>query len=247
MTDARSPIYPGDVPRFVPVADHGLLVEFVGDDAHHDRDEAAEGRANDAVVALDQAIAAAAIPGVVDVVPALVNLLVAFDPLVTDHVTVEAGVRSVLDGLVSVRRTPAVHRVPVCYDEAVAPDLGAVADACGLSTEAVIDAHLAGDYRVVMYGFAPGYAYLGGVRPEIQVPRKTSPVRGVAAGSVIIAGPQCLITTLTMPTGWSVIGASPTRIIPADPDEPFLFEPGDRVAFERISLDELPDPGGVEA
>lgn len=225
-------------PRFVPVADHALLVDF-GAELRGHRDDAAEQRANDAVIALDRALGAAAIPGVVEAVPALVNLLVDFDPLVTDHVAVEAGVRSALGSAVAVTRAATTHRVPVCYDESVAPDLGDVAAACGLSVEAVIDAHLAGDYRVLMYGFAPGYAYLGGVRSEIQVPRKSTPVRGVAAGSVIIAGPQCLITTLTMPTGWSIIGASPTQVVPSDPDEPFLFDPGDRIEFERIDLSAL--------
>ena len=90
-----------------------------------------------------------------------------------------------------------------------------------------------------MYGFAPGYAYLGGVPDPIQVPRKPVPLRDVPAGSVIIAGPQCLITTLTMPTGWSIIGRSPTRVLTDDPDHPFLFDIGDRVMFERISADQL--------
>jgi inhibitor of KinA len=61
-------------------------------------------------------------------------------------------------------------------------------------------------------------------------------VRDVPAGSVIIAGPQCLVTTLTMPTGWSIIGRSPTRILTGDPERPFLFDVGDRVTFERIDL-----------
>jgi inhibitor of KinA len=98
----------------------------------------------------------------------------------------------------------------------------------------VINAHLAGDFHVLMYGFSPGYAYLSGVPSEIQVPRKAAPVRDVAAGSVIIAGPQCLVTTLTMPTGWSIIGRSPTQILTGDDSHPFLFDVGDSVNFERI-------------
>ena len=65
----------------------------------------------------------------------------------------------------------------------------------------MIFAHLAKTYHVVMYGFAPGYAYLGGMPPALHLPRKPSAKRGVPAGSVIIAGAQCLIATLTMPTG----------------------------------------------
>ena len=73
----------------------------------------------------------------------------------------------------------------------------------------------------------------------IRVARKPTAVRDVPAGSVIIAGSQCLITTLDMPTGWSVIGRSPTRILPTDLDEPFLFDPGDEVRFVRIARNEF--------
>jgi inhibitor of KinA len=89
-----------------------------------------------------------------------------------------------------------------------------------------------------MYGFAPGYAYLAGVPEEIRLPRKQAAVRDISAGSVIIAGPQCLVTTLTMPTGWWIIGRSPTRILRGeDVNRPFLFDVGDRVRFRRISRD----------
>lgn len=224
--------------RFVPVADHALLVEFT-EATGAARDPEAERVANERVVALDHVISATEIAGVVEVVPALVNLLIRFDPLLTDHAAVARHVRAVLEHATDVARIPTTHRLPVCYESEVAPDLASVADQCGLSVEQVIGAHLSGDYSVLMYGFAPGYAYLGGVPSSIHVPRKPTPVRGVAAGSVIVAGPQCLITTITMPTGWSIIGTSPAIVLPADPDQPFLFDPGDRIEFERIDLNTL--------
>ena len=138
--------------------------------------------------------------------------------------------------------TGTTRQVQVCYDDpAFAPDLGAVAKATGLSEDAVINAHLTGDYKVLMYGFAPGYAYLAGVAEAIQVPRKQSAVRDVPAGSVIIAGPQALVTTVTMPTGWSIIGRSPTQIFTGREDNPFLMDVGDKVVFERISKAEFDD------
>ena len=39
-----------------------------------------------------------------------------------------------------------------------------------------------------------------------------------------------------MPTGWSIIGRSPTPIFTGNPDHPFLFDVGDRVVFERVDL-----------
>ena len=213
-------------PRITPVADHALLVEFAEtiSDAAHSR-----------VLALDQAIAGAPMPGLRECVPAFVNLLVDFDPLVTDHTTVAQAVHLLLAEAEAPARTPALREVQVCYDADFAPDLPEVARRTNLTAEAVIAAHLAGRYQVFLYGFAPGYAYLAGVPPALQLDRKPAPVRGIAAGSVIIAGAQCLVTTLVMPTGWWVIGRSPTRILTGQAQRPFLFDVGDQVAFRRIS------------
>ena len=91
-----------------------------------------------------------------------------------------------------------------------------------------------GTHLMLKAGFAPGFAYLAGVPAAIQLPRKPAPVRGLPAGSVAIAGPQCLTSTLVMPTGWWVIGRSPTRILTDDSERPFLFDVGDEVVFRRI-------------
>ncbi len=217
-------------PRFRAVAEQGVLVEF-GDrisDAVHEQ-----------VLLLDSVLAIRGFPGFREAVPAYVNLLVIFDPLVTDHLGVETTLRAMLSATAQTRAKGATHIVDVCYDDALAPDLAEVALLTGLSPEAVIAAHLSGEYRVFLYGFAPGYAYLAGVPQAIRLPRKTTAVRGVAAGSVIIAAAQCIVSTLTMPTGWWVIGRSPTLILRDDPAKPFLFDVGDSVRFRRISRAEL--------
>jgi len=223
-------------PRFTPVADHALLVEFA---------RALDDAAHEAVLRLDAALATAPCPGLREWVPAFVNLLVDFDPAVTDHAQVEAHVTGLLDQAGAPGAIPVTHEVGVCYEEPFARDLAAVADKTGLSEEAVIAAHLAGDYRVYLYGFAPGYAYMAGVPPELRLDRKTAPVRGIAAGSVIVAGPQCLITTLTMPTGWWILGRSPVKVLTGDEDRPFLFGVGDRVRFRRLSLAEFEAENGA--
>jgi len=212
-------------PRFVPVADCGLLVEF-GDTVG--------GPAHAGVLALDRALAARPVPGQLETVPAYVNLMVVFDPAETDHAAVTRAVRERMAHPPEARSTGRLHEVPVCYEAEFARDMAAVVDQTGLSAEAVIAAHLAGEYEVHLYGFAPGYAYMAGVPEPIRLPRKPAPVRGIPAGSVIIAGPQCIVTTVTMPAGWWVLGRSPARILTGDPDRPFLFDVGDRVRFTRI-------------
>lgn len=213
-------------PLFRRIAEHSLLVEF-GDRI----DESIHAQ----VLQLDAALAQAPFAGFLEAIPAYAALLVRFDALVTDHAKAEAAVLQSGKQNTAVQQPSSLREVLVCYEDGFAPDLAAVAEASGLSTEAVIAAHLSGDYKVYMYGFAPGYAYLAGVPKPIQHPRKASPVRGIPAGSVLIAGPQCLVSTLTMPTGWWIIGRSPTPILIDDPAHPFLFNVGDRVRFRRIS------------
>ncbi len=180
-----------------------------------------------AVLALDRVLAEDPVPGQAEVVPAYVNLMVVFDPLVTDHGAVAAALRQRLGRPGRARGAGRVHEIPVTYDGS---DLPVVAARLGMTVEAVADSHLSGHYSVYLYGFAPGYAYLGGVPEAIRLPRKEAPVRGVAAGSVIIAGAQCIVTTLTMPTGWWVIGHSPVEILRP---EGMLFDVGDQVRFVR--------------
>ena len=215
-----------NAPIFRPIAERAVLVEF-----GTKLDQAA----HDAVLRLDQALAAQPFVGFREAIPAFVNLLVEFDPLITDHPNVTAHLRGLLTAKTTARAQPVQREVLICYDAALAPDLAAVAQQTGLSPEAVINAHLSGDYAVFMYGFAPGYAYLGGVPEAIRLDRKPAPVRNIPAGSVIIAGAQCLVTTLLMPTGWWIIGRSPTAILTQDPARPFLFDVGDKVRFRRIT------------
>lgn len=211
-------------PRFRPVADRAVLVEF---------GETISPETHDQVLNLDRLLAAHPIPGATEAIPAYVNLLVTFDPLQTDHETITAALETLLHRPAAPRRAGQRHSIRICYDDA--PDLADVARQTGLTRDQVIAAHLAGQYEVWLYGFAPGYAYLAGVPPALHLPRKHAALRDVPSGSVIIAGGQCIITTLTMPTGWWIIGASPDPVLRDDPARPFRFEVGDRLRFQRIS------------
>lgn len=210
-------------PLFRPVAEHALLVEFgthLSDETHA------------AVLRLDRALTAHPFPGFAESVPAYVNLLIRFDPLTTDHHAVEAALRDRLDHAPTIALEGALHPVDITYD---GQDLPEVAARTGLSVAEVIQAHLSGQYQVALYGFAPGYAYLSGLPDRIRLPRKDAAIRDVPAGSVIIAAGQCIVTTLTMPTGWWIIGHSPTAILRPNDPRPFLFDVGDRVLFRQAA------------
>ncbi|MFK7891796.1 MAG: allophanate hydrolase subunit 1 [Granulosicoccus sp.] len=214
-------------PAFISVSDHAVLVQY----GTTISDELLQ-----SVQALDRALALQPPHGVLEVTPALVNLLIVFDPMQTDHDDLVQAVRPLLSERLSNDVKSTVHTVEVCYDPALGPDLSAVANSTGMSEANVANMHAGADYLVGMYGFAPGYAYLAGTPEAIRVPRKKAPVRDVPAGSVIIAGAQCLITTLEMPTGWSIIGRSPVRVLRPEHEKPFLFEVGDQIRFKSIDM-----------
>jgi inhibitor of KinA len=126
--------------------------------------------------------------------------------------------------------------LPVCYGGEFGPDLGEVAGHCGLSEPEVIARHSGAEYRVYMLGFAPGFAYLGGLDPAIAAPRRQTPRLKVPAGSVGIAGLQTGIYPLETPGGWQIIGRSPQRLFRPGQEEPCLLKPGDRLRFVPIDL-----------
>lgn len=217
-------------PRFKLVGDAGLLIEFA--DAYTEADHRR-------ILAFDAAFAADPAPGMKECIPAYASVLLTYDPLMLEPEAVVAHARRLMAAPPGPAGTPSKRRIRVCYEAAFAPDLPELSDRLGLEPEMIIARHLAGDYRVVAFGFAPGYAYLHGTPEALRVPRKPSARRDVPAGSVIIAGAQCLVTTLTMPTGWWVIGASPEPLLPADRDPPVLFDLGDSVRFSRIDAPAL--------
>jgi inhibitor of KinA len=216
-------------PHLVPVADHGVLVVF--DDQISDATLAR-------VHALDAALAVKRPTGLRETVPAMTTLLVVFDPLVTDHVAISAAINDGLASPGAIARG-AAHVIDVCYDRPHAPDLAALAARAGIDADAVVAAHSAGTYTVGMYGFAPGYAYMYGTPESIQQPRNPTPGQLVPAGSVIVAGQQCLIIPIAMSTGWFAIGRTTVSMYTADHDRPFLFDVGDTVTFQPIDVSEF--------
>ena len=208
-----------------PVGDTGLILRFgdhISDDIHAQ------------VLQMQARLEAHSPLGITELVPSYAALFVGYDPLITDYETFKCAI-SELPDVAAQYSTASLWTIPVCYDTDISPDIARVADMAGLSIEAVIDAHTSARYKVYMYGFAPGYAYLGGVPDILQFPRKTAPVRGVPDGTVCIAGPQALVTTVTLPNGWWRIGRTAFRFLRPEDDNPFPLNVGDEVRFERVS------------
>jgi KipI family sensor histidine kinase inhibitor len=193
--------------------------------------------ATPAVHALDAALRAKPLDGVVSTVPGLESLLIAYDPLRTDLATI-ARIVERRAGEASPSRQPGRHRsIPVVYGGELGPDLEEVARLVDLSADEVVATHTASDLRVLIDGFAPGFAYLGDL--PFDVPRLETPRTRTPAGSVAVAGRMSGIYPAELPGGWRVIGRTPVTLFDPRRDPPAYLAPGDVVRFEAVSPDEL--------
>ncbi|MFS0884113.1 5-oxoprolinase subunit B family protein [Aeromicrobium sp. 179-A 4D2 NHS] len=118
--------------------------------------------------------------------------------------------------------------IRVVYD---GPDLAAVAAHCGLPAEEVVRRHTATAWTVGFAGFAPGFAYLTGGDPSLEVPRLGRPRPRVEAGSVGLAGRFSGVYPRPSPGGWQLIGRTDATLWDLGREDPALLHPGDRVRF----------------
>jgi len=166
-------------------------------------------------------------PGVTDVVPARSTVLVTFDPGVISP----AAVTGWIDGTPLTwreRQDGAVVEIEVVYDGV---DLAEVAAVTGLSPSEVVAAHAGTVFSVAFCGFAPGFAYLTGLPPELLLPRRSSPRTRVPEGSVAIADTFSAVYPRPSPGGWHLLGRTEARLWDLSRDVPGLLQPGDRVRF----------------
>lgn len=216
---------------FEPLGESALVLRF---------GTAIDPAINDRVHAAAAALHAAAVAGIEDIAPAYASLLLRFDPRRRQgKEALVAAVRAVLahtDAAVPDGKSPdaAAIDLPVCYGGEHGPDLEEVAALSGLAPDAVIVRHTAGDYRVAMLGFAPGFAYLLGLDPALTVPRLSSPRLRVPAGSVAIGGAQTGVYPSILPGGWRLIGRTPLRLFDPTRTPPAPLAPGLRVRFRAI-------------
>jgi KipI family sensor histidine kinase inhibitor len=156
-------------------------------------------------LALLDAVEAAPIDGVEEVIPAARTLLVRFDPFVVSQPQLISAIRARLGSDKDIVFTQTVE-IPVEYD---GEDLGDVGELLGMSVAEVIERHTGQDYIVAFTGFAPGFAYLAEGDPALFVPRRKSPRTHVPAGSVALAGEFSGVYPKSSPGGWQLLGRTP--------------------------------------
>ncbi len=161
---------------------------------------------NARVLTLEAALREAALAGVKETVPTYRSLMIHYEPLIVSRAELVAALERLSPRDAGAFAPKTRWRLPCCYDTDLAEDIVMASQMLALAPERLAALHAGGDYRVYMYGFAPGWCYLGGLPNQLALPRRASPRGPTPQGAVLIGGGLSLVATNPMPTGWYVIG-----------------------------------------
>ena len=206
-------------PRVKPVGDRAATIEL-GDTLNAET----VGR----VRALDARLRAMDIDGVLEAVPTYASLLVLYDRSRLAFGSLRERLLGLAQDLELGDLRGQLIEVPAVYD---GDDLEDVAERTGLKAADVVEIHSGHDYRALMLGFSPGFAYMGFVDERLRLPRRKTPRTRVPPGSIGVAGPQTGIYPRTLPGGWNLLGRTSLRLFDSQASRPSTFMPGDRVRF----------------
>jgi len=212
-------------PRILPSGDSAITVEF-----SRNIDDAA----NQRVLALDCTLSREPVSGVTETVPTYRSLLVHYDPVQTDFDTLGQKLAALAQLPVPPVTNTRRWRIPVVYGGEHGIDLEDVAKTLKTTADDIVARHVAGDYRVAMIGFTPGWSYLSGLEPSLHLPRRQNPRLLTPAGTISIGGVQTGVQCLAGPSGWHLLGRTAVRTYQLHRDPTFLLEPGDQVSFTAV-------------
>ena len=135
-----------------------------------------------------------------------------------------------------------VWEIPVCYDDSYAIDLDEYSKKISISKNEIVSLHSNKTYYLHMYGFIPGFMYLGGLDKKLFIQRKDKPSRNILKGSVAIGGSHTGVYPSNSPGGWYVIGNTPINLFNLNNNSsPVNIPVGDYVQFKSISSVEYYD------
>lgn len=220
---------PQHFPRIAACGDSALVIEL---------SDQIDEETNMRVVALADNLAAEPIEGVVETVPTYRSLLVVYDPTLVRGSLLAKLLQARLVEISSAGGAQRRIVVPVLYGGPVGMDLNELADMKQMGADALTAVHAAAEYRVYMIGFAPGFAYLGGLPDILHTPRLAVPRQRIEASAIGIGGKQASINSVPGPSGWRFIGRTPLKLFDPARDDPFLLRAGDRVRFRPVEVAE---------
>ncbi|SDS88898.1 sensor histidine kinase inhibitor, KipI family [Brevibacterium sandarakinum] len=188
-----------------------------------------------ATMHLHQALQAAELDGVEELIPAARTVLIRFNPARTSASVLTDRIRRLEHTGAGSTESREVT-IDVRYD---GEDLAEVAELLSLSTAEVVARHQRATWQVAFSGFAPGFGYLAGDDPIFNVPRRSSPRTRVPVGAVALAGEFTGVYPRASPGGWQLIGRTDATLWDLDREPPALFVPGTTVKFRKAERESV--------
>jgi KipI family sensor histidine kinase inhibitor len=226
-----------DSPAVLPLGDAAWTIVF-GDDITERNSALALGFC----ASLSKQAGQGPFKGILEWAPAFASVTVYVDPTQIDTNIFPQALQGLARQAAALSVQGRQWRIPVCFESDCAPDLQSLAQACGLSPEAVVQGMTQSIFTVRMLGFLPGFPYMDGLPPELSQPRLSQPRQAVPARSIAVAGRMCAAYPWVSPGGWHLLGRTPVPLFDLNRDNsPALLAPGDQVQWDAVSIDAYRD------
>ena len=193
---------------------------------------------NSEVIKFFKAIKEKNIEGINNLTPSYNKLIVSYDLRITNFKNIKEIIEN-LDINESQKIVNKKLEIPVCCDAVFSLDIERLEKKLNLKKDKILENFFNKEYFCYMTGFIAGMPFLGDLDTNMRVQRLETPRVKVPKGSVGVTEQFANIYTFESPGGWNIIGNTPQDIFDSSKEkEPNLINPGDKIVFKKITLDE---------
>ena len=199
---------------------------------------------NSKVIKLFETIREKNIEGINNLTPSYNKLIISFDLKITNFKKIKEIVENI-----EIKETQKLNskiiEIPVCCDSSFSLDIERLEKKLNLDREQILEVFFNKEFFCYMTGFIAGMPFLGDLEEKMRAQRLETPRVKVPKGSIGLTEQFANIYTFESPGGWNIIGKTPLNVFDiAKEKEPNLINPGDKVKFKRISMEEYKDLHG---
>ena len=199
---------------------------------------------NSKVIKLFETIREKNIEGINNLTPSYNKLIISFDLKITNFKKIKEIVENI-----EIKETQKLNskkiEIPVCCDLSFSLDIERLEKKLNLDREKILEVFFNKEFFCYMTGFIAGMPFLGDLEEKMRAQRLETPRVKVPKGSIGLTEQFANIYTFESPGGWNIIGNTPLNVFDITKEkEPNLINPGDKVKFKRISMEEYKDFNG---
>ena len=178
------------------------------------------------------------IRGINNLTPSYNKLIISFDLKVTNF----KEIKNEIEKLSESETQKIINKnleIPVCCDASFSLDIERLEKKLNLNKNEILENFFNQEFFCYMTGFIAGMPFLGDLNEKMRAQRLETPRVKVPKGSVGMTEQFANIYTFESPGGWNIIGNTPQQVFQSSKEEePNLINPGDKVKFKQISLEE---------